>query len=199
MMQELINNQSTLKIDIAFKPCDFKFSNDLTPEISSGLDIDCSEIWIEEIKNWIGYLRSNTVYNPPPVILENLLFSLGLEFTDDRSIAELNSSWRNKQSPTDVLSFPILGQDGLYPKDQYIELGDIVVSVETAHKQALSHNHSLLYELRWLVCHGFLHLLGWDHSDESSFNEMMLIQEKLLCFSSHFYLKVNSKDLSANE
>ena len=199
MIQELINNQSTLKIDLAFKACDSEFIKDLIPEISSLLDIDCSEIWIEEIKNWIGYLRSNTVYNPPPVILENLLFSIGLEFTDDRAIAELNSSWRNKQSPTDVLSFPILVQEDLYPKDQYIELGDIVVSVETAHKQALSHNHSLLYELRWLVCHGFLHLLGWDHSDQASFNEMMLIQEQLLCFSSHFYLKVNSKDLSANE
>ena len=198
-MQQLIDNQSILKIDLVFNHYNNDLGENLKSSSSSELNIDCFEIWEEDIKNWIRYLRSNSVYNPPRIISDNLLFSLGLEFTDDISITKLNSSWRNKACPTDVLSFPVLDNEILYPIDEYVELGDIVVSLQTASKQAFQHNHSLLHELRWLVCHGFLHLLGWEHSNQSSFKHMMFLQEQLLCLTSNPHLEANSKEKSTNE
>ena len=64
-----------------------------------------------------------------------------------------------------------------------IELGDIVISVPTAIRQARENNIDLFRELRWLATHGLLHLLGWDHSDEESLNNMLLNQEQLLDLS----------------
>ena len=59
-------------------------------------------------------------------------------------------------------------------------MGDIVISVPTAIRQAKDNKIDLFRELRWLATHGLLHLLGWDHSDEVSLNKMLLIQEQLL-------------------
>ena len=56
----------------------------------------------------------------------------------------------------------------------------IIVSVITAEKQANIHKHNLSRELRWLVCHGFLHLLGWDHLNAQSLNRMLKFQDQLL-------------------
>ena len=54
------------------------------------------------------------------------------------------------------------------------------MSVPTARRQAAEHGHALLWELRWLVSHGFLHLLGWDHPDEAQLAAMLQRQEQLL-------------------
>ncbi len=59
-------------------------------------------------------------------------------------------------------------------------LGDIVVSVNTAQRQAQQQKHSLLTELAWLAAHGLLHLLGWDHPDEESLIQMLKQQVILL-------------------
>ena len=59
-------------------------------------------------------------------------------------------------------------------------MGDIVISVPTAIRQAKENNAELFRELRWLASHGLLHLLGWDHSDEEGLNQMLSIQEQLL-------------------
>lgn len=59
-------------------------------------------------------------------------------------------------------------------------LGDMIISVETARRQAQQQNHSLTLELAWLAAHGLLHLLGWDHPDDISLHEMLNRQETLL-------------------
>ena len=61
-----------------------------------------------------------------------------------------------------------------------IELGDIIVSVSTAKRQAKENDHSLQKELRWLVSHGLLHLLGWEHPNIKRLEEMLILQEYLL-------------------
>ena len=61
-----------------------------------------------------------------------------------------------------------------------LELGDIVISLETAARQAPEHGHSLVEELQFLASHGLLHLLGWDHPDEASLAAMLARQERLL-------------------
>ena len=136
--------------------------------------------WEADIRAWLSSLRSNPNAACPDAVRQAEEISLGLRFTDDASIAELNESWRQRSGPTDVLSFAAL--DDL-PEDlslPSLELGDIVISVETAKRQAGEHGHSLLHELRWLLSHGLLHLLGWDHPDDNALAAMLQQQEHLL-------------------
>jgi probable rRNA maturation factor len=82
-----------------------------------------------------------------------------LAFVGDRAIRTLNRKFMKKDRPTDVLSFP-LGEKG--PDGKYY-LGDIVIAVPVADRQAREKGHSLDRELRLLAIHGYLHLLGFDH------------------------------------
>jgi probable rRNA maturation factor len=109
-------------------------------------------------------------------------YEMTLRFTDDAEIHQLNHQYRQKDQPTDVLSFAALEDDlGMdYPETEPLYLGDVIVSVETAQRQAIARDHSLKIELGWLVSHGLLHLLGWDHPDEESLEEMLNRQAVLL-------------------
>jgi probable rRNA maturation factor len=109
-----------------------------------------------------------------------LPWELTLKFTDDREIEELNQRFRHRHQPTDVLAFASLEVDMPLIEGQPTYLGDIVVSVETADRQARAQNWQLPQELLWLASHGFLHLLGWDHPDEPSLQIMWDIQELLM-------------------
>lgn len=84
-----------------------------------------------------------------------------------------NHAYRRKDSPTDVLSFPVneVTQEGRH------FLGDILISVERAAKQAAARKHSLDRELQILMLHGMLHLLGYDHETDSG--EMDRLESKL--------------------
>ena len=84
---------------------------------------------------------------------------VSLAFVGDRAIQTLNRKFMKRDRPTDVLSFP-LGEKG--PDGKYY-LGDIVIAVPVAFRQARQKGHSLDRELRLLAIHGFLHLLGYDH------------------------------------
>ncbi|MCS6958488.1 MAG: rRNA maturation RNase YbeY [Pseudanabaenaceae cyanobacterium SKYGB_i_bin29] len=102
-------------------------------------------------------------------------WELTIRLTDDGEIQALNRQYRGQDCPTDVLSFPV------EPLPVVVEpryLGDIVISVPTAQRQA--QNRSLLWEIVWLASHGFLHLLGWDHPDEESLEKMWAQQETLM-------------------
>ena len=108
-------------------------------------------------------------------------YELSLRLTDDAEVQTLNRDFRDKDQPTDVLSFAALEVDcPPLPDEEPLYLGDIIISVETAAKQAVVQGHSLTMELGWLAAHGLLHLLGWDHPDEDSLVEMLTQQEELL-------------------
>ena len=116
---------------------------------------------------------------------------------DDRTIRRLNLLYLGKKGATDVLSFPWVAQQKL-PRTRTgsgraqprharrsgtnragLEfknfLGDIVISVDTAKRNARKEGHSTLNEIRWLILHGFLHLLGYDHeSDECEMTKLEL-------------------------
>ena len=92
---------------------------------------------------------------------------ISVTFVDDERIHELNREYRNIDRSTDVLSFP-LGENGVYDKNLETGaclLGDIVISVETAIRQAEEYGHSLQREIGFLTVHSMLHLLGYDHVD----------------------------------
>jgi len=99
---------------------------------------------------------------------------------NDAFIADLNATYRSIPRPTDVLSFPqVAFSDGPNegPAD---ELGDVIVSVETAARQAEEHGHPLAVEIEILVVHGLCHLLGWDHEDPADALEMRTVEAQVL-------------------
>ena len=105
--------------------------------------------------------------------------ALSVTFTDNDGIRELNRVHRNKDSATDVLSFPMFDTDTeeIYALDgTAAELGDIVISLERAKEQAYEFGHSFEREVAFLCVHSVLHLLGYDH--ERSDEEDTLTREK---------------------
>ena len=92
---------------------------------------------------------------------------ISVSFVNNTEIRRLNSFYRNKDIETDVLSFP-LGENGNYdinPETGASCLGDIVISMEMAVKQADIYGHSLQREVGFLTVHSMLHLLGYDHEN----------------------------------
>lgn len=88
-------------------------------------------------------------------------------FVDNGQIQKLNAQYRNKDIPTDVLSFP-MGESGVYDINHATGakvLGDIVISMEKAVEQADRYGHSLEREVGYLTAHSMLHLLGYDHEE----------------------------------
>lgn len=98
---------------------------------------------------------------------------LSVQLVDDPGIRALNAAWRHRDAPTDVLSFPQDGPDGPL-------LGDVVISVDTAARQAREQGHDLHRELLVLLVHGVAHLLGHDHQDRSQARAMERVESRLL-------------------
>lgn len=103
---------------------------------------------------------------------------VSVSFVSNSEIKLLNRNYRNKDSVTDVLSFPLMEGNDVErnPETGYILLGDIVISLETAVKQASNYGHSLEREIGFLTVHSMLHLLGYDH--ESSPLDERIMREK---------------------
>jgi probable rRNA maturation factor len=92
---------------------------------------------------------------------------VSLVLTGDRALRALNARYRGKDMPTDVLSFPAgVSAPGPVPPELPNELGDIVISVETAERNARGLGRTLPRELDVLALHGFLHVLGYDHETD---------------------------------
>lgn len=111
--------------------------------------------------------------------LPDRAFSLDVLWQDDEQIQALNASFRGKDRPTDVLSFPFWEGETLF-EGAPLPLGDLVLSLETATRQAKELNHSLARELAFLTLHGTLHLLGFDHDTPSRRKTMFAWQDELL-------------------
>ena len=142
--------------------------------------ITSSSFWNQEIAGWIRFIKSNDELICPEIVRSASKLSLGLELTNDKKISDLNHTWLGQAKSTDVLSFPIIDETSFAFNSESIELGDIVISVPTAIRQAKENNVDLFRELRWLATHGLLHLLGWDHCDQVSLTQMLITQEQLL-------------------
>jgi len=131
--------------------------------------------WESWFQQWLDQLQ--------PELSPLQAYELSLRLTSDREIQTLNAQYRQQDKPTDVLAFAALETD--YPEaedahDLPLYLGDIVISIDTAQKQAIAQGHDLSTELAWLASHGLLHLLGWDHPDEVRLEQMLNQQKALL-------------------
>lgn len=107
---------------------------------------------------------------------------VGVVFADDAYIRELNRDYRGIDSATDVLSFALDEGDEPVVQDGPAEalLGDIVISLETAVRQAEEFGHSLEREVAYLTVHGMLHLVGYDHGEEEDKAAMRRQEEHIL-------------------
>ena len=175
----MLINKAYLDLDLAFNPAPVSDIEDLLDESLKNL-ITQSQLWEKEQINWIQNIRQDDNLICPKAVRKTSSLSMGLQFTNDRTISQMNNIWRNINHETDVLSFPIIDEDIVAPTSMCIELGDIVISVTTAKRQAKEMNHGLARELKWLVSHGLLHLLGWDHPNPNSLEKMLIVQEKLI-------------------
>lgn len=143
-------------------------------QISCPIAIATWESWFHQ---WLEALQSEL----PPA----RAYELSLRLTDDPEIQTLNAQYRQKNQPTDVLAFAALEVDSPQLPSHLqmsmpLYLGDLVISVDTAYRQAQQQGHSLTTEMAWLASHGLLHLLGWDHPDDDSLMEMLARQKSLL-------------------
>ena len=107
---------------------------------------------------------------------------VSVSFVDDEEIHSLNRDYRNVDRPTDVLSFSLVEGEDNFPSiaGEPEPLGDIVISIPTALRQADEYEHSVERELAFLLVHGFLHLIGYDHQTKEQEQEMFGIQEDVL-------------------
>lgn len=112
--------------------------------------------------------------------LQELSLALDVSIVSDEEIMKLNATHRGKNKPTDVLSFSQLEGESMPFATEEILLGDLVISVETAVRQARELKHSLEQEMTFLTIHGVLHLCGYDHDTSSKRRTMWKQQDKIV-------------------
>lgn len=139
-----------------------------------GSDRPSDDQWQQWFQDWLSEMQ--------PDVSPIGQYEISLRLTTDADIHELNAQYRQVDRPTDVLAFATLDDPlpGLAEmrSQMPVYLGDIVISIETAQRQATS--HSLKDELAILATHGLLHLLGWDHPDDDTLWDMLNQQQVLL-------------------
>ena len=168
-----------LKIDLVFKSNKFF---DLSDKFLNQIDniIFDSNFWEEVFFCWIKTILDDKDCSFPYFIFGKKNFSLSLQIINDNEISAINKKWMNRSGPTDVLSFPIISDVDNTKDLNFIEMGDMFISLEMAVKQSLEFKHSIKREMLWLASHAFLHLLGWEHNDDNELDNMLNFQEYLI-------------------
>ncbi|MCM1194605.1 MAG: rRNA maturation RNase YbeY [Corallococcus sp.] len=118
---------------------------------------------------------------------------MSVSIVSQEEIRNLNREFRNVDSVTDVLSFPTVNNperkilnygefasDSVNPATRRLNIGDVVICSDRAKEQAQNYGHSLKREICFLALHGTLHLLGYDHIEESDEQQMTSLQERIL-------------------
>lgn len=138
------------------------------------IDISAKEIWKKEE---INLVRKVLTFCYDSLSLRES-FELSVRLTDDKEIMNLNKMYRNKNSPTNVLSF--CSQKYNYDKIGFQVLGDLVISRDTAIKEIKGTKKTLEQHISHLTVHGFLHLLGYIHEDDKEAETMEDLETEIL-------------------
>lgn len=126
----------------------------------------------EEIREYVEKVLEKEYDSKAPVYVSLL-------FTGNDEIQVINREYRDKDQPTDVISFAYHETED-FDIGPYDTLGDIVISLERVVEQAKEYNHSPKRELFYVLTHGILHLLGYDHIEEEERKEMRAKEEEIL-------------------
>ncbi len=106
--------------------------------------------------------------------------NIELSFCNDNTIQEINRDYREKDRPTDVITFALFVDDNSRQVfNATIDLGEIIISKDTLKKQAKENAHSIEKELYTLITHGLLHLLGFDHLTQKDYDFVVSIQNEI--------------------
>ncbi len=105
---------------------------------------------------------------------------LSIAIVELDEMVELNGRFREKEGPTDVLSFPCDDPCAVVEPGEPVTLGDVVLAPEVAERQAEEYGHTVEEELNLLLVHGVLHLLGYDHEEDEAAAAMQLRERSLL-------------------
>ena len=123
--------------------------------------------WNIDTKRW------ETFVNEALIVLPVSESGATVSFVSDRTMSKLNRRWRDKRGTTDVLSFP--AEQNEFEKLQGLSLGDVVISVDQAARQAAENKLQLDEEIAQLILHGLIHLCGFDHgTDDGEMNRLEL-------------------------
>lgn len=137
-------------------------------ELIKKVDEEIEEL--EEVRKFIDFALKEQK-------LDNVVFNVII--IDNEEIHKINKEYRGIDRPTDVISFALEDDDTFVAMEKRI-LGDIYISIDKAREQAVEYGHSLLRELCFLIIHGILHLLGYDHMEASEEKIMFELQERIL-------------------
>ncbi|MEO0542294.1 MAG: rRNA maturation RNase YbeY [Pseudomonadota bacterium] len=144
------------------------------------IDIDISvegDVW-GDVSDWEGLVNGAVSAACSHLGLEDAHSELSVLLTHDAVVRHLNAQWRDKDKPTNVLSFPAVpgGKRGVLPP----LLGDIVLAFETIEREAQISQRSVNDHVSHLIIHGFLHLLGYDHESDTDAQEMETTETVIL-------------------
>lgn len=145
---------------------------ELILEMSLEIDGFDSLVNEEEIRDYVQKVLEKEYESEAPVYMSLLL-------TGNDEIQVINREYRDKDQPTDVISFAYHETED-FDIGPYDTLGDIVISLERVVEQAKEYNHSEKRELFYVLTHGILHLLGYDHIEEEDKIEMRAKEEEIL-------------------
>lgn len=137
-----------------------------------------------DIKNTVDKII-NLLFNIPEVASKSAVcnceystLSFELSFCNDNLIQEINRDYRQKDRPTDVITFALFADDkNSIVQNDTIELGEVIISIDTLIRQAQENNNTLEKELYILITHGILHLLGFDHLEQKDYDFVVGVQE----------------------
>jgi probable rRNA maturation factor len=149
----------------------------------TGRDVEISVEWADGLtpsieESWIEHVIRTAVVTAKPELGSDPEAEVAVLLADDETLHALNREFRQKDAPTDVLSF----EGDADPEEVQLpgapwHLGDIAISLERVERQAEEYGHSMERELAYLLTHGTLHLLRYDHEDEESRRLMREVEE----------------------
>lgn len=136
----------------------------------------------EKIDDFIKNIFIKTIEELKYNLNKKHIIEISITFSDDDKIKKINHEYRNINTATNVLSFPLFENEFLkeYNINPYISLGDIILSVETLEKEALEQNKTFNTHLVHLIVHSFLHLFGFDHLKENEAEIMENLEINIL-------------------
>ena len=140
-------------------------------------------LWKKKIKNPKIYIKKKIEKLSKLNLFKKKSKNHTILLTNNRKMKALNKKFRNKNNPTDVLSFPFQKKTN-YKKNIY--LGDVAISYEIINKRSKNSNFFLEFDKMWI--HGYLHLLGHNHKKKKDFKKMKKLEDKIL---NYFYKKID--------
>lgn len=112
-------------------------------------------------------------------VLKKSNCSISVTFCRSKTIHQINRQYRDKDQPTDVISFAMMDHEDIQVEDIF-DLGDIFINIDYARKQAKQYQHSYQREIGFLFTHGLLHCFGYDHMNPEDEKKMIALQQKII-------------------